>query len=106
MSLRLLVQKAGAEIIGIDFEKDIDQALEEHQPELILINRIFDRDRASGLEVIARLRESENIPPIMLVSNYEDAQKQAVKLGALPGFGKSSLYDGATLDLIKSALSS
>ena len=28
---------------------------------------------------------------MMLVSNYEDAQNEAVAAGALPGFGKASL---------------
>jgi two-component system chemotaxis response regulator CheY len=32
----------------------------------------------------------------MLVSNYADAQREAMSLGALPGFGKAGLNDAST----------
>ena len=42
--------------------------------------------------------------PIMLVSNYEDAQQRAVEKGALPGFGKASLGQPHMLARLKSIL--
>jgi two-component system chemotaxis response regulator CheY len=60
---------------------------------LVLVNRVLDANGSSGLEVIRRLKVEERLAsvPVMLVSNYPDAQEQAVQAGAVPGFGKSAL---------------
>jgi CheY-like chemotaxis protein len=60
---------------------------------LVLVNRVFDADGSSGLELIRTLKADEALKavPVMLVSNYDDAQAQAAEVGALPGFGKSAL---------------
>jgi len=42
--------------------------------------------------------------PVMLVSNFEDSQEEAVQRGALRGFGKSALRNPQTLELLKKAL--
>src|SRR5262249_53469722 len=51
---------------------------------LILVNRVLDADGSSGLEVVRRLKGADGVPavPVMLVSNYEDAQREAVAAGA------------------------
>jgi hypothetical protein len=41
---------------------------------------------------------------MMLVSNYADAQADAVKAGALPGFGKRELGSPKVVQLLKEAL--
>jgi CheY-like chemotaxis protein len=60
---------------------------------LLLVNRVLDGDGSSGLALIAALKADPATAgvPAMLVSNYADAQAQAVALGALPGFGKADL---------------
>lgn len=63
--------------------------------QLVLINRVFDRTGESGLELIPRLREQHPDVPVMLISNYPDAQQAAEQAGALPGFGKSQLGDSS-----------
>ena len=42
-------------------------------------------------------------PPI---SNYPEAQAEAVAAGALPGFGKAELHDPRTAELLRSAAGS
>jgi hypothetical protein len=42
--------------------------------------------------------------PAMLVSNYEDAQQEAVAAGAVPGFGKSALYGPLVAERVRSYL--
>ena len=73
---------------------------------LILVNRVLDYDGGSGLDFIDRLKHDEQFRglPVMLVSNYEDAQQQAVARGALPGFGKSALRQAETLERLAAAL--
>jgi two-component system chemotaxis response regulator CheY len=60
---------------------------------LVLVNRVFDYDGSSGLDLIRRLKADETLRhiPVMLVSNYADAQADAEKAGAVPGFGKAEL---------------
>jgi two-component system chemotaxis response regulator CheY len=61
--------------------------------DLVLVNRIGDRDGASGLDLIRALKADPQTSavPVMLVSNLPDAQEEAVNLGAIRGFGKSEL---------------
>jgi CheY-like chemotaxis protein len=61
--------------------------------DLVLVNRVLDGDGSSGLAMVEQFKAEDRLRdvPIMLVSNYEDAQQQAVEKGALPGFGKAAL---------------
>ncbi len=71
---------------------------------LILVNRVFFHDGASGHEFLDYLRSIGNETPTMLISNYADAQKQAVARGARPGFGKAALHERQTLTLLAECL--
>ena len=73
--------------------------------QLVLINRVFDRTREQGLELVTRLQSERPETPTMLISNYADAQQAAVKSGALPGFGKSQLGDAALVQRLSELLS-
>jgi ActR/RegA family two-component response regulator len=74
--------------------------------DLVLINRELSFDRSSGLAVIPELRKIRHDLRIMLVSDMRDAQEEAVKLGAIRGFGKSNLDSEATEELLRGVLSS
>jgi two-component system chemotaxis response regulator CheY len=66
--------------------------------DLVLVNRLLDINGASGLAFIGQLQADSELAsiPVMLVSNYADAQREAVSLGALMGFGKAGLDDAGT----------
>ena len=70
--------------------------------DLVLVNRVLDRDRSSGIDIIRRLKAEERLArlPVMLVSNFADAQAKAQSVGALPGFGKSDLDDEAVARIV------
>lgn len=74
--------------------------------DLVLVNRLFDADGSEGMAVVTDLKTNERTAdvPVMIVSNYEEAQVAAVEAGAERGFGKSALGSDATLDLLKSYL--
>jgi two-component system, chemotaxis family, chemotaxis protein CheY len=61
--------------------------------DLMLVNRVFDADGGSGLDLITHWKSqpATSAIPVMLVSNYESAQVDAVRRGAAPGFGKQQL---------------
>jgi ActR/RegA family two-component response regulator len=73
---------------------------------LLLVNRVLDGrfETDSGLDLIARLRQRPDAPAMMLISNYAEAQSEAVRAGALPGFGKSNAHDPATADMLRQAV--
>jgi two-component system chemotaxis response regulator CheY len=83
----------GASVESAQHADDALERLRDESFDLVLVNRIFDRDGDSGLDFIRRLKGDEALRriPVMLVSNYHDAQTQAQAVGAVPGFGKAAL---------------
>lgn len=83
---------------ALDAEADADA--------LLLVNRALDGMFAAGdgIELIAARAQSPDAPKMMLVSNYPDAQAKAEQAGALPGFGKSNLFDATTTARLKEAI--
>jgi two-component system chemotaxis response regulator CheY len=103
---RTFAQHFQAQVVPAD---SVDEALERLRTEkfdLVLVNRILDADHSSGLEIIRQIKADPKLAeaPTMLVSNYDDAQQEAVGLGALPGFGKAALGQPRMLDRVRSAL--
>ena len=70
-------------------------------------NRILDADGSSGMELIKQIKADTALRnvPVMLVSNYDHYQEEAVKEGALKGFGKGALGQPQTIARLKSYLS-
>ena len=93
----------GAEVTPAATQAEALERLRNESFDLVLVNRVFDADGDSGLELIRRLKadEARRATPAMLVSNYADAQKQAVEAGAEPGFGKGSLGRPEMIQRIK-----
>lgn len=76
---------------------------------LVLVNRILDADGSKGVDLIRTIKSgSDRFGPVqlMLVSDLESAQAQAIAEGALPGFGKSSLRSAQTRDRLRQAIES
>jgi len=73
---------------------------------LLLVNRVLDGrfDTGSGVELIGALAGGPGSPAMMLVSNYDDAQRAAREAGALPGFGKAQLHDPDTADRLRAVV--
>jgi two-component system chemotaxis response regulator CheY len=72
---------------------------------LVLVNRILDANGGSGLEVIRQVRAASTAP-VMLVSNYEEAQQEAAAAGAVPGFGKAAVGRPEMLSRVRPFLES
>jgi CheY-like chemotaxis protein len=93
----------GAEATPAATQEDALQRLRADQFALVLVNRVFDADGDSGVELIRRIKTDEALraTPVMLVSNYTDAQREAVEAGAELGFGKASLGRPEMLDKVR-----
>ena len=89
----MLRRQFGAVVSQTDHVDDTLAALRAQPFDLVLINRKLDIDYSDGLAVLRALKSDPGLAhvPVMLVSNYADAQAEAVAAGALPGFGKAEL---------------
>jgi two-component system chemotaxis response regulator CheY len=100
---RHMKQAFGAEVVAADTFPEALEALRGGPPfDLVLVNRVTDADGSRGLDLVRDLNGGPT--PVMLVSNYPEAQEQAVSLGALPGFGKSDLGLPAVHERLKRVL--
>lgn len=74
--------------------------------DLILFNRElgYGFEPAMGVEMIAALRGRYPQVPMMLVSNYPDAQAAALAAGAVSGFGKRQIGTPRVTQILREAL--
>ena len=103
---RMLTNEFHADVRRASTVEEAFQAVRDGDYNLVLINRVFDSDGDLGIGLIERLKAADETreTPIVLVSNYADAQESAVALGAQPGFGKGSLDSSETRDALATAL--
>lgn len=96
------------EVLYTDTAKETGELINQlgDRVALVLLNRVFDADGDSGIDLIRSLGSSsaKSKPAMMLVSNYEESQAQAIAHGALPGFGKSALHAAETRERLEAAL--
>jgi two-component system, chemotaxis family, chemotaxis protein CheY len=96
-------QAFGAEVEAASTQGEALRLLRQEPFALVLVNRIFDADGDSGVDLIRRVKGDEALrtTPVLLVSNYADAQREAVEAGAEPGFGKAELGRPEMLDRVR-----
>ena len=102
----LLRAEFGAEVVRANSATEALDRLQKESFDLVLVNRVFDRTAEEGLDLIRKAKADAKVSatPVMLVSNYPQSQAEAVAAGAVPGFGKSSLTDGATKERLEKYL--
>ncbi len=103
---RMLTQHFDVDVDRVMFVDDAMDQLARHDYQLVLINRLIFDDGADGAELIRRMKGNEKTEaiPVMLISNYQDAQDRAVGAGAVPGFGKAQLGDADSIAALKAYL--
>jgi two-component system chemotaxis response regulator CheY len=100
---RTFQREFGASIVPADSAAEALDALQQQPFDLVLVNRILDVDGASGMDIIRQIKAASPTP-VMLVSNHEDAQREAQQVGAAPGFGKAALGQPHMLARVRSLL--
>lgn len=105
--LRMAVKSAlkDAEILMADDDAELQRVVQDGA-ELLLLNREmpYDFTDREGVPLIRRLKANHPNLKLMLVSNYPDAQREAVEAGALPGFGKREIGSKRVMELLREAL--
>lgn len=105
----MLRSAVGRVVTGASFVSvNSGAALEEHRHAgaVWLVNRVLDGAFGAddGMSLVAKGAAGADGPAVLLISNFEDAQRAAIALGALPGFGKQSLYAERTAEAIRAAV--
>lgn len=95
----------GTKVIRVVDDAGTDKLLAEGV-DLLLINRAMEHgySEAIGTDYLKVLKQKAPNVKMMVITNYPDVQDQAVRLGALPGFGKNSIMSPATKKLLQDAL--
>lgn len=104
--VRQLQKGFAADVVGASSFSEALDVLRGDRFDLILVNRVTDRDGSMGVDLIRTLKADPELSkiPVMLVSNYPDAQQKAEALGALPGFGKAEIATTTAQERLKAAL--
>ncbi len=92
------------DVISSDSIAETIEVVAERNVTLLLINRVLDVTDERGLELIRHLAATKAAPTCMLISNFDDAQQQAIAAGAAPGFGKVQLGTDVALELVRNCL--
>jgi two-component system chemotaxis response regulator CheY len=105
-SIARLVTSAGAQIERVTLPSIALQKLKEKHYDLVLVNRKIDEDYSDGLELVKAMQADPQLKhiPVMLISNYPEAQEEAVRHGAIRGFGKNEINDPATRERLRRVL--
>lgn len=94
----MLKRNFDAQVIQAHSAKDALEYLRTTPIQLVLINRKLDQDYSDGIEVLKLIKQDIDVSstPVMLVTNHEEYQQQAMQLGAIQGFGKLALHSEQT----------
>lgn len=103
---RFLESEFQAEVERAESASEALQTLRNEHVDLVLVNRVFGRDASRGLDLVKAIVADPELRrvPVMLVSNYPEAQQMAVEAGAHEGFGKAALRTARTRELLSEVL--
>ena len=97
----LIEKNCSAKATRLKVSKDAVGYLEKQDYDLVIINRIGAFDQESGLELIKAIKQDGRFKiPLMMVTNYKDQMEEAIKCGAVPGYGKDKLHDKNTIEIL------
>jgi CheY-like chemotaxis protein len=99
----LLQSNFQVEVTRAHDKADALLALERQPFDLVVVNRLMDRDGSEGLSVIQAVKRDGRWQhlPVMMITNLPEHQARAIEAGAVPGFGKASLHAPATIDTLR-----
>lgn len=102
----LLRDHFDVEIERVMFVPEALAAMRRKRYALVLVNRLVFADQSDGMELIRAARAEPALAgtPIMLISNFADAQQRAIAAGAVEGFGKARLNAPATIERLAAYL--
>jgi CheY-like chemotaxis protein len=102
----MILEHFDVDVIRATSVDEVFRTLRSKPIHLVLVNRRLHGDPHDGVEVIRRIKQDDalNAVPVMLLSNYEEYQQQAIDAGAELGFGKAQLASPRTREQLQQFL--
>jgi PleD family two-component response regulator len=100
MIKRMLTENFHVAIDRVMFVDDAVQRMRDRQYDLVMFNRLVFDDGSEGLELVRRAKKDAAIKsaPIMMISNFDEAQAACIAEGGVKGFGKKAVGDKSTVE--------
>ena len=94
-----------ADVVSVNSEERLQEVCEDGA-DLLLINRQlpFGFESEEGVELMHDIQQMHPEVKMMLVSDRPDAQEEALRAGAVEGFGKADLGTSKIAEILKDAL--
>jgi DNA-binding response OmpR family regulator len=106
MIKQMLSENFDVRIDRVMFVKDALERMRANRYDLVLFNRLIFEDNTEGIELLKATKADPALKnvPIMMISNFEDAQVASVAAGGEPGFGKKTVFAASTVELLSKYL--
>ena len=106
MIQQMLRENFDVRIDRVMFVDDALARMRENRYDLVLFNRLIFEDGSEGIELLRRAKADPALKdtPIMMISNFEDAQAASITAGGEPGFGKKSVFATTTIERLSNYL--
>jgi DNA-binding NarL/FixJ family response regulator len=91
-------------VTRVNTPADLERSCREGHADLLLVNREpvgFDEE---GIDIVRQVANNYPNTKVMLVSDYAEAQDEAVRAGALQGFGKALMGSEELGERVRAAL--
>ena len=100
--IRRMLEPFDVDIDRVMFVNEAIEMMRHNKYELVIFNRLIFEDGSPGIDLLHQARKDPALgeTPIMMISNFDSAQANAVAAGAVPGFGKDFLFDPQTTALL------
>lgn len=98
----MLTEHFDVDVDRVMFVEEAVGRMRERSYDLVLFNRLIFADGSDGSELLRRAQSDPALRqvPIMMISNYPEAQAGAVAAGGRPGFGKRAIRSPETVGLL------
>lgn len=99
---RMLTERFDVSVDQVMFVDEALAKMKSGQYSLVLFNRLIFADGSPGLTLVERARAEgvANGTPMMMISNFDEAQQKSVAAGGVPGFGKNAIFDESTAQML------
>ena len=101
-----LSSRFAVDVVQAHGPTDTLELLKSSTFDLVLINRKLDQDYSDGIEILRLIKSDPDTRdvPVMLITNFEEHQQQAVEAGAVLGFGKLELSKESTFERLSAII--
>jgi len=100
MIRRMLTDNFDVEIDRVMFVEDALAKMRETKYSLVMFNRLIFDDGSEGIPLLHKAQADPRLKdtPVMMISNFAEAQAACVAAGGLPGFGKAAVGRPETVE--------